>query len=601
MANKKLYSSSSSTSTNQSILFLITFMLLFFLQLLFVSPFTFKNNDKNAGDDDDGNSETIILHPVNFSKIKIKFDFGTDAQKFFKDQASSSYVPLQNDKAFNQTMVTSIIQNKLQRLKEFLSLEQLTFNSQQLNGTTPINDELILLDTFNMPIHLPEYKLNVSIDMIKISGINQFTVSDLAANTKSKKISALLRMPNIRLTMFYKVNGFAFKSKRMETYSDKGRLTYTIYGWRTVFAGKIAAIRNDDHLEIAGFGMRSHYNYYDSQMVTFINNEHGERSSPSSSSPTIDISKLIASNLMKKVINEVDDKFETIMIDHLGIHETGTWNLRPSDFSLSDEQQQQPQSSSKDDHDDDGQLWMMESRMNHESISRSGRRRNKRQVPCEPGEELDEYVDSLFRFLKRLVRVMEPFGLPNATIELEEYNLQIFLHSGGVTRAYTFERKKPAWVLCQNDTISLGLTVGIEDARIHYKYRVIQDWRLLFDGDLEAQLKKAKAQLQITQLSPPENEDDEFDIQDNGGSSDEEEEEPQVQQRVDKLKVWKPGQITVLIRGLGNFSSALSMLINSMLTDTSMFDPIIRMIETDGVVLANEMLRNVSIPIFSII
>lgn len=521
-------------------------------------------------------------------------------------------------------MVTSIIQNKLQRLKEFLSLEQLTFNSQQLNGTTPINDELILLDTFNMPIHLPEYKLNVSIDMIKISGINQFTVSDLAANTKSKKISALLRMPNIRLTMFYKVNGFAFKSKRMETYSDKGRLTYTIYGWRTVFAGKIAAIRNDDHLEIAGFGMRSHYNYYDSQMVTFINNEHGERSSPSSSSPTIDISKLIASNLMKKVINEVDDKFETIMIDHLGIHETGTWNLRPSDFSLSDEQQQQPQSSSKDDHDDDGQLWMMESRMNHESISRSGRRRNKRQVPCEPGEELDEYVDSLFRFLKRLVRVMEPFGvgifdiflsecitdnnnflflkqLPNATIELEEYNLQIFLHSGGVTRAYTFERKKPAWVLCQNDTISLGLTVGIEDARIHYKYRVIQDWRLLFDGDLEAQLKKAKAQLQITQLSPPENEDDEFDIQDNGGSSDEEEEEPQVQQRVDKLKVWKPGQITVLIRGLGNFSSALSMLINSMLTDTSMFDPIIRMIETDGVVLANEMLRNVSIPIFSII
>ncbi|XP_075589119.1 uncharacterized protein LOC124496756 isoform X2 [Dermatophagoides farinae] len=463
-----------------------------------------------------------------------------------------------------------------------------------------------------MPIHLPEYKLNVSIDTIKISGINQFNVADIAANSKSKKISALLRMPNVRLTMFYKVNGISFKSKKMESYSDKGRLTYTIYGWRTIFAGKIAAIRNDDHLEIAGFGMRSHYNYYDSQMVTFINNggEYSSSSSSSSSSPsssTIDISKLIASNLMKKVINEVDDKFETIMIDHLGIHETGTWNLRPmlDSFTLSDDEQQQQQqspsssSSKEEEEDDDGQLWMMESRMNHESISgRAGRRRNKRQVPCEPGEELDEYVDSLFRFLKRLVRVMEPFALPNATIELEEYNLQIFLHSGGVTRAYTFERKKPAWVLCQNDTISLGLTVGIEDARIHYKYRVIQDWRLLFDGDLEAQLKKAKAQVQITQLSPPESEDDEFDVQD-GGSD--EEEEPQVQQRVDKLKVWKPGQITVLIRGLGNFSSALSMLINQMLSDTSMFDPIIRMIETDGVVLANEMLRNVSIPIFSII
>lgn len=172
--------------------------------------------------------------------------------------------------------------------------------------------------------------------------------------------------------------------------------------------------------------------------------------------------------------------------------------------------------------------------------------------------------------------------------------MQIFLHSGKATRAYTFERKKPAWVLCMNETISLGLTVGIEDARINYKYRVIQDWRLLFDGDLEAQVRRAKAQVQITQLSPPENEDEDAELA-------EDEEEQQVQQRIDKLKVWKPGQIVVLIRGLGNFSSALSMIINQMLSDTSTLDPIIRMLETDGVVAANEMLRNVSIPIFSII
>lgn len=173
------------------------------------------------------------------------------------------------------------------------------------------------------------------------------------------------------------------------------------------------------------------------------------------------------------------------------------------------------------------------------------------------------------------------------------------MHSGGATQAYTFERKKPAWVLCQNDTISLGLTVGIEDLRINYKYRVIQDWRLMFDGDLEAQVRRPKAQVQITQLSPPENDDENF--EDFGSGEEEEEEEEQVQQRIDKLKVWKPGQIVVLIRGLGNFSSALSMLINQMLTDTSMLDPIIKMLETDGVVMANEMLKNVSIPIFSII
>lgn len=180
------------------------------------------------------------------------------------------------------------------------------------------------------------------------------------------------------------------------------------------------------------------------------------------------------------------------------------------------------------------------------------------------------------------------------TVELEDYNLQIFLHSGGATRAYTFERKRPAWVLCRNETTSLGLTVGIEDARVNYKYRVIQDWRLLFDGDLEAQIRKAKAQVQITQLNPPEEDE-------NAEPTDDEGEEQQVQQRIDKLKVWKPGQIVVLIRGLGNLSSAISMIVNQMLSDPATLEPVIRMIEGDGVVAANDLLKNVSIPIFSII
>lgn len=174
------------------------------------------------------------------------------------------------------------------------------------------------------------------------------------------------------------------------------------------------------------------------------------------------------------------------------------------------------------------------------------------------------------------------------TVELEEYNVQVFLHSGGASRVYTFERRKPAWVLCQNDTISLGLTIGLEEARVMYKFRVIQDWKLLFDGELEAQIKRPKVQVQITQNSPPESEDEDA-------------EEVPVQQRIDRLKVWRPGQILVVIRGLGNLSSALSMIINRMLTDTQMLDPIIKMIETDGVVAANELLKNISIPIFSII
>ena len=174
------------------------------------------------------------------------------------------------------------------------------------------------------------------------------------------------------------------------------------------------------------------------------------------------------------------------------------------------------------------------------------------------------------------------------TVELEEYNVQVFLHSGGASRIYTFERRKPAWVLCQNETISLGLTIGLEEARVMYKFRVIQDWKLLFDGELEAQIKRPKAQVQISQNSPPESEDEDA-------------EEVPVQQRINRLKVWHPGQILVVIRGLGNLSSALSMTINRMLSNTEMLDPIIKIFETDGVVAINELLKNISIPIFSII
>jgi hypothetical protein len=91
-----------------------------------------------------------------------------------------------------------------------------------------------------------------------------------------------------------------------------------------------------------------------------------------------------------------------------------------------------------------------------EEVGSDPLRRSKRQVPCERGQELDEYVDSLFRFASRIVRAMEPFALPNATIDLPEYNMKLFLHHGGATRAYTLTRKRAAWVYCTNESVSLG-------------------------------------------------------------------------------------------------------------------------------------------------
>lgn len=212
--------------------------------------------------------------------------------------------------------------------------------------------------------------------------------------------------------------------------------------------------------------------------------------------------------------------------------------------------------------------------------------RKKRQVPCQRGEELDEYVDSLFRFASRLIRAMEPFSgnIPNITIELPEFNLIIFAHSGGATHAYTIARKKPAWVMCQNGSISLGLTVGFEELRIMYKFRVIQDWKLLFDGELEAQISHPKVQIQFTQTTP------------------DEDSEEAVQQRVDALRIWSVGHIRVMLKGLGNLTQAVSLFLTGFLNrNIDSFMPQIRDGEKQAVGFINNLLQNLSIPFFSII
>jgi len=210
-------------------------------------------------------------------------------------------------------------------------------------------------------------------------------------------------------------------------------------------------------------------------------------------------------------------------------------------------------------------------------------KRTKRQTPCQQGEELDDYVDQLFRFGTRLVRAMEPISLPNATIELPDYNLKIFLYEGKGTRAYKFRRAKSAWVFCSNETISLGVTVEVEDLRVAYKYRVISGTRLIFDGDLEARLSP-RAQAQLSQAV-----------------QEEDSEEP-VQQRIDRVRLFRLGRVFVLIRGLGNLTQSLSMIINGYLNDNQEdLQPTFRMVEGDAVRLLNRFLANVNLPILSVV
>lgn len=213
--------------------------------------------------------------------------------------------------------------------------------------------------------------------------------------------------------------------------------------------------------------------------------------------------------------------------------------------------------------------------------SQKALKRNKRDTPCQPGEELDDYVDQLFRFGTRIVRAMEPVTTPNATIELPDYNLKIFLYDGKATRAYKFRRAKPAWVFCNNDTVSLGITIEVEELRVAYKYRVISGNRLLFDGDFEAKVSP-RVQAQFSQKK-----------------QDEDSEDP-VQQRVDRVRVFRLGRVHVVIRGLGNLTHSLSMMINSYLNDNQEeLQPTFRMVEGDAVGFINRMLANVKVPLLS--
>ena len=129
-----------------------------------------------------------------------------------------------------------------------------------------------------------------------------------------------------------------------------------------------------------------------------------------------------------------------------------------------------------------------------------------------------------------------------------------------------------------------GLTVGFDDLRIKYKYRAIKDWSLLWDGELEAKLENTKLQVQFTQTTP------------------EEDSEVAVMQRVDRIRIWRVGNMRVMIKGLGNLTQGVSMLLTNMINQNlAQLDPTLRRLELEAVEIANRLLKNLTIPFFSII
>ena len=174
-------------------------------------------------------------------------------------------------------------------------------------------------------------------------------------------------------------------------------------------------------------------------------------------------------------------------------------------------------------------------------------------------------------------------ALENMTIDLPEYNLLIFLHSGMITRVNGIKRKGKAWVYCTNDTtaatMSIGLPTKIEETRLFYRYRLIKDWHLVYDGSVEVQVLHPKAQIQISSYKPATFEED-------------------LQQRVDAVRVWSVGMVRIMLRGLGNFTDAISMILTSYLNNN--FDylfPLIKPQVEEGILVRlNDFVSRQPIP-----
>ncbi|XP_076330967.1 uncharacterized protein LOC143236548 [Tachypleus tridentatus] len=207
----------------------------------------------------------------------------------------------------------------------------------------------------------------------------------------------------------------------------------------------------------------------------------------------------------------------------------------------------------------------------------------KRQIPCQNGTELDSYVDFLFRFLQRFLRRMEPFTLSNTTVWVEDTHTLVFLYNTSFRGITTISRRREPYVICRNTTdntsvTALGFIAHFDMLRGRGYYRVLQGYRtLLFNGDAEIKVTGTKIFLQLSQTEKA-----------NGDTT----------LMVDRLRVWRLGKIRILLRGLGNLTSALSMLLTQQINqDTRSLIPLI---EDQARSMLRTMIGNFNIPIFSL-
>ncbi|GFT36801.1 uncharacterized protein NPIL_471671 [Nephila pilipes] len=439
---------------------------------------------------------------------------------------------------------------------------------------------VLVLDPFKMePLSLtvqePKGFVNVSLRKMSVEGLGNFQLRDIVTNLDILRTSVLLRFPEIKVKATYKLKGF-LNPPFSQSLSDEGLFEAKIPNAAATWIGRIdlkdPPNAGSSILSLSQAAFRTYWEATSHAFTSFLKKNKDALDSAG------ELLQAVSAAVVEKVQRMAEEGLEQAIAHVMGRSKQTSWfemyPPRPAhttvidpDFELLEE-------------DTSPFVSITEERHHHEEEPASEGRshRRKRQVPCENGEGLDEYVDTLLRFGRRLIRFQEPLPFPNTTVKIDDM-LTIFLYNGGIRGASNISRRKNAYVKCTNSSTTLGLVVRLENLRVNLKYRVLQDYRLLlFNGEGDVHIREVIVLVQLTQFTTPEGE---------------------TRQRLDRLKIWKLGRVTVRLRGLGNLTSALSMLLTHQINE----DPkaVIPVAEAQVTHVIRQQLNNVTIPIFSLI
>ncbi|XP_015921498.1 uncharacterized protein [Parasteatoda tepidariorum] len=436
---------------------------------------------------------------------------------------------------------------------------------------------ILVLDPFKMePLTLtvqePKGFVNVSLKKISVEGLGNFQLRDIVTNLDILRTSVLLRFPEVKVMASYKLKGFLnppFSQSLVDEGIYEAKVNDAVATWIGRIELKDASHSGNAILSLSQAAFRTYWNSATHAFTSFLKKNEGALQQAT------ELLQAVSAAVVEKVQKLAEEGLEQAIAHVMGRSKPSSWfemyppvapdltsTLIDPDFELLEE---------------DTSPFITEAKPDGSTIDGRSPRR-KRQVPCENGEGLDDYVDTLLRFGRRLIRFQEPIAFPNTTVKVDDM-LTVFIYNGGIRGVSNLSRRKNAYVKCTNSTTTLGLVVRLENLRVNLKYRVLQDYRLLlFNGDGETRIREVIVLVQLTQITSPTGE---------------------ITQRLDRLKIWKLGHVTVRLKGLGNLTSALSMLITHQVNE----DPkaVIPIAEAQITHVIRQQLNNITIPIFSII